>query len=83
VTLDGSGTSDPDGNGLSYEWITYPEAGTYEADIAITDPGNVTMTVAIPADAASTEVHILFVVHDNGAPPLAAYRRAVIRVHPD
>jgi hypothetical protein len=28
VTLDAAGTRDPDGNGLTYRWFFYPEAGT-------------------------------------------------------
>jgi hypothetical protein len=34
-SLDASGTTDPDGDNLSYWWFQYPEVGTYKKEISI------------------------------------------------
>jgi hypothetical protein len=35
-------------------------------------------SVFVPADAAGKEFHVILTVRDEGQPPLASYRRAVI-----
>jgi hypothetical protein len=37
-------------------------------------------TLAVPADAAGKEIHVVLEATDAGDPPLTRYRRAVVRV---
>jgi Cellulose-binding Sde182, nucleoside hydrolase-like domain/Cellulose-binding protein Sde0182, C-terminal domain len=80
LRLSAEGSYDPDGNKMSYEWFNYQEAGTYGSAIALTDSTSKTLLFKIPKDAKEKTIHILLRVTDDGAPPLAAYRRIVVQV---
>ena len=79
VALSAKGSTDPDGDGLSYEWVYYPEPGTYGGEVSLTDPGGRETTVKVPGDADGKTIHIVLIVTDDGEPALTRYRRAVIR----
>jgi hypothetical protein len=83
VKLDAAGSSDPDGDSLSFSWFVYPEAGSYRGEVRIDGGGSAgtspsRATVHIPADAAAKEIHVIVAVTDGGQPPLTRYRRVVI-----
>jgi hypothetical protein len=96
ITLDASGTSDPDrGQFLSYNWFIYPEAGltgTHGADVTITKADGPKATVevksscrplwlpGIPCRGAGV-AHIILAVTDNGSPRLTSYRRIIVNVN--
>lgn len=77
--ISASGTSDPDGNSLSYNWFYYEEAGTYDGSVAVNSSA-VSQSIQIPSDASGKEIHIVLEVHDNGSPNLYMYRRIVFKV---
>lgn len=78
VQLSAAGSTDPDGDELTYEWFAYPEAGTYRGPLALnaTSPE---IRFNLPPDASGKTIHLLVAVRDRGEPPLARYRRAVLR----
>jgi len=78
VKLSAAGSSDPDGNRLSYRWWTYVEAGTYWAEAPIRGAGECDAVVTVPQDASGRTVHIILEATDDGRPPLTAYRRAIL-----
>jgi len=81
VGLDGSASTDPDGDALSYRWFVYPEAGTYQGDVAIDQPHQAVASVTIPTDGSGTQIHVILEVHDLGREvELYAYKRLVIDV---
>jgi len=79
-SIDAKGSSDPDGDSISYEWFYYKEPGSYKGDINITDSLSQRVMVHIPNDAARTEIHLILKVRDNGTPNLYSYRRIVYYV---
>lgn len=81
VRLSGSAT-DPDGDALAFKWWQYGEAGSYEGEVTIEDAHSSEAAFRVPADVeAGDTIHIILEVTDDGTPPLAAFRRAVITVH--
>jgi hypothetical protein len=78
VQLSAEGTADPDDDELTYEWFAYLEAGTYRGrlDLQANAPD---IRFEVPPDAVGKTIHLIVAVRDRGAPPLARYRRAVLR----
>lgn len=81
IELNATGSSDPDGDKLSYSWWIYPEAGKkpYGKAIKINNSTQKKATFKVPQDAAGKELHVILEVRDNNKiVPLVAYRRMVI-----
>jgi hypothetical protein len=79
VTLNAAGSSDPDNNSLSYEWVYYPEPGTYTKSFSLTNTTKESITFTMPADLAKTDsLHIILIATDNGTPTLTRYRRVIL-----
>ena len=80
VDLDASESSDPDGDGLSYRWWLYGEAGTYESIASTTYSTSANASLRVPPDAAGRTIHVILEIRDDGLPPLTGYRRVIIEV---
>jgi hypothetical protein len=82
VKLSAAGSTDPDGDSLSFRWYVYPEAGTYGQPIPVVDATSETAMLTVPADAAGRTIHVILEVSDDGTPSLTRYRRAVLTIEP-
>ncbi len=82
-SLDGSTSTDPDGDGLSYQWFQYLEAGTSKKVIPISTENIATLPdlKAPDVDSAQT-VHFILKVTDKGTPGLTRYKRVIVTVLP-
>ncbi|GIX21335.1 MAG: hypothetical protein KatS3mg121_0118 [Gammaproteobacteria bacterium] len=80
VTLNAEGSSDPDGDALTYGWSYYREASDYDGTVSISGANAVVANVNVPAYARGRSLHVILTVRDDGAPNLYAYRRVVITV---
>lgn len=78
ITLDASGTIDPDSDKLIYRWFVYPEPGTYRGNVTIHDADSAQAELLIPADALGKTIHVILQVTDVGHPPLTRYRRIFV-----
>jgi hypothetical protein len=80
VTLSAAGSSDPDGNTLTYNWYVYAEPSSYKGTVVVNNSNSVTATILLPSDAANDAIHVILEVTDNGiGAPLTAFRRAIIK----
>lgn len=82
--LDASGTTDPDGDNLSYLWFHYPEAGSYKKWIHIDSAENARGVWVIAPEVDKQETaHFILRVTDKGTPPLSRYKRVFVNIMPD
>jgi len=81
--LNARGTTDPDGDNLSFVWFQYPEAGSYKKLLPIGGADNLDILwVTAPAVERRETVHFILKVTDKGTPPLSRYERVIVTVLP-
>jgi hypothetical protein len=81
--LDASGTTDPDGDNLSYLWFNYPEAGSYKNPIKIASAENAIGAYVIAPEVEKKETaHFILKVTDKGKPQLSRYKRVIVNIIP-
>ena len=78
VTLSAAGSSDPDGDKLTYRWFQYVEAGT-GGSIKISGEDSDKVAFTAPNEPGKT-IHIILELRDNGKPNLMSYRRIVVTI---
>ncbi len=91
VNLSADGSSDPDGDALSYQWFYYGEPGTFSTSSARTgapvpiedaDTAHAWFTVPTTRVLRTGTMHIILAVTDQGSPPMTRYRRVIVTVLP-
>lgn len=80
--LDGSGTTDPDGDALSYLWFHYPEAGTYAEAIGPYAENLHRLSIRAPEVDEPETTHFVLAVTDKGTPALTRYKRVIVNIVP-
>jgi hypothetical protein len=81
LELSAVGTTDSDGDNLSYQWWQYQEADTYEGAVEIRSLKEQKASFIVPDDALPGEtIHIICEVTDDGNPALTRYQRIIITV---
>lgn len=91
VDFSAAGSTDPDGDALSYEWFVYEEAGTRamsnsrsgeKHEIMNFDQREAWLTVkssrVMPPGTGT--MHVILAVTDHGSPRLTRYRRVIVDV---
>ncbi len=94
--LDATGTSDPDGQHLTYRWFVYPEAGltgSHGATVLLRGEDGPVATLNaqsscpqgwLPLPTSFCQgpglVHVILAVTDDGSPRLTSYRRVIVHV---
>lgn len=82
-TLDAYGSSDPDGDRISYLWFHYPEAGTYGELITTGGAENVDrFNATAPEVDEEATAHFILRVTDKGTPALSRYMRVIVTITP-
>jgi hypothetical protein len=82
VDLSAAGSSDPDGDVLSYDWTFYPEPSSYRGPLVIADAGTARASFQAPRVKSPKTIHLILTVTDNGKPRLSRYQRVIVTVDP-
>ena len=80
IELCAAGSSDPDGDTLSYRWWVYKDAGNYWAETPIRGAEAADAVITVPDNASGRTIHVILEVTDDGKPPLTRYRRLILKV---
>ncbi len=82
--LDASGSTDPDGDNLSYLWFNYPEAGSCKEKMQIEGAENSHGAYVIAPKVVKKETsHLILKVTDKGNPQLSRYKRIIVTIVPE
>lgn len=89
IILSADGSTDPDGDKLTYEWMYYGEPGTFTISTArtgvpfkIENADKANAWFIIPKSNKLGTMHIVLAVTDSGIPALTRYQRVLITVLP-
>ncbi len=91
VNLSAEGSTDPDGDDLTYHWIYYQEAGTLTtarprtgAPLKIKDADTANASFTVPTrrtmPPGTGTMHFILAVTDNGSPNITRYKRVIVDV---
>ncbi len=81
--LDATGTTDPDGDNLSYLWFQYKEAGEFQEAIKINSAENLyRIFLTAPVVNKPETTQFILRVTDKGSPPLSRYKRVIVHFVP-
>lgn len=84
ILLSANGTTDPDGDSMSYLWFIYREAGTYKGPLRFPIAAGNMYEVPFVAPKVDSEqtIHFILKVTDKGTPALTRYQRVIVTVEP-
>jgi len=82
VTLSAAGSTDPDGDALSFRWEWYPEPGTYRGTLNIQNAAEANASFVAPNVQHEESIHLILTVTDSGKPQLSRCGRVVFTVMP-
>jgi hypothetical protein len=82
--LSAAGTTDPDGDNLSYFWFHYPEVGGWQEEIKphVRAPNLYAVPFKAPSVTEPRDAHFILAVTDKGSPSLTRYRRVIVTIRP-
>jgi hypothetical protein len=83
LVLDATGSTDPDGDSLSFRWYHYPEAGSWKTPIKLEHADNLHRRGFVAPQVTKPETaHFILEVTDKGTPALTRYRRVIVTIAP-
>ena len=81
--LDASGSTDPDGDNLTFLWFHYPEAGSYRGKVSLGAENVHGVYLTAPEVSKQETIHLILKLTDKGTPAITRYKRVVMTVVPE
>jgi hypothetical protein len=78
--IDASGTSDPDGDHLTFEWSIYPHDPEVATAVMIRGGDTATPRIEVIPTLRGKTVPVLLTIRDSGTPSLTRYGRVLLQV---
>lgn len=78
VAFSTKGSSDPDGDKLTFRWFVYREAGS-GGNVKVENPESEEISFTMPELRNDQSLHIILEVKDDGNPALFSYRRIILK----
>ncbi|WP_207505224.1 DUF1593 domain-containing protein [Telluribacter humicola] len=82
LEIDASGSTDPDGNALSFEWFQYLEAGTLKRPLKLEGESEAKVKFVVPEVKEPQTTHLILKLTDQGVPRLTRYKRMILTINP-
>jgi hypothetical protein len=82
ITLDAGGSSDPDGDRLTFAWSIYPAEPPLNHLVTIAGNERKVAGITLSAELAGKTVPVLLTVTDSGQPRLSRYARLILHIEP-
>jgi hypothetical protein len=79
IVLNAAGSSDPDGDKLTYKYWRYDDVDSTEKQIEIVVADKAAASFVVPDEPGKT-IHIILEVADAGDPPLTRYARVIVKI---
>jgi len=80
VTLSADGSSDPDGDALTFRWWRYDDVDTSTSAIDIAGADKRSGASFVVPDEPGKTIHVILEVTDDGNPPLTRYARVIVTI---
>ena len=80
VALSAEGSTDPDGDTLSYRWWQYADVDTAAAKLQIAEATARTGASFVVPNEPGKTLHLILEVTDDGDPPLTRYQRIIFSI---
>ena len=80
VTLTAKGSSDPDGDRLSYKWWQYCDVDTATGKVKVSNASSQSGASFVVPNEPGKTIHIILEVTDDGVPRLKHYQRVICRI---
>jgi len=80
VVLDGSTSTDPDRNSLSFSWWQYYEADNSTTKLAIKNHTSKKNALFKVPNEPGKQLQVILEVTDNGEPVLKSYKRIIFNI---
>ncbi len=80
VMLSAEGSTDPDGDRLTYRWWQYTDVDSADAEIEIANADAKSGAAFVVPDEPGETIHVILEVTDDGQPSLTRYQRIVFTI---